>query len=521
VNNRVAAGFLSAALALAAISGAVEPASAAAAAAASCHPALRAITATPASVPGGAPSEVTASLTCATAKPLAVTLSGSSGVTVPRSVTVPAGKTSGSAAVRTATSRTTVHRGITAAVGTVRKTATLTITPTPKTCANPALRLVSLPASGYVGGHPTLTVELSCAAAGPVRVSLKSSSAFLPVPASVTIGQYYGSAAVALTPRADEQGQFQATVTVTRGTTVIRKTITVNPSISEVAISPGGGYPDQIQLEVLSTGIVPAGGLTVRLASSSPAVTVPASFVIPAGSVGSQIPGLVVHQVTKNTSVTLSATLGGMTKSASYVLVPPWSSGDSVAIEPENGPGPLYGLENYIGYSIALSNPAPASGLTADVTFGDPNALQFFAPPPITFVPGQATDYIEVDVANVAAPVHTTISVTVDGSTAKTPVTVEPGLASFTLPATLSTGTTGATGTGTIMLAGPVDTATTVGLQSTWGILTVPLSVTVPAGESSATFPISVAAVTTDSPVSIVASLGTSTLQSDNIDVTP
>jgi hypothetical protein len=111
--------------------------------------------------------------------------------------------------------------------------------------------------------------------------------------------------------------------------------------------------------------------------------------------------------------------------------------------------------------------------------------------------------------------------VTVDGSTAKTPVTIEPGLASFTLPATLSTGTTGATGTGTIMLAGPVDTATTVGLQSTWGILTVPLSVTVPAGESSATFPISVAAVTTDSPVSIVASLGTSTLQSDNIDVTP
>jgi hypothetical protein len=100
-------------------------------------------------------------------------------------------------------------------------------------------------------------------------------------------------------------------------------------------------------------------------------------------------------------------------------------------------------------------------------------------------------------------------------------VTIEPGLASFTLPATLSTGSTGATGIGTITLAGPVDTATTVGLQSTWGILTVPLSVTIPAGESSATFPISVVPVTTDSPVSILASLGTSVLQSDNIDVTP
>lgn len=520
MHNSVLGGFLSAALALAAISGAVEPASAAAAVA-SCHPALRAITAAPASVPGGAPVEVTASLTCATAKPWAVTLTGSAGVTAPRSVTVPAGKTSGSAAVRTATSKKTIRRGVTAAVGTERKTATLTITPTPKTCANPALRLVSLPASGYVGGHPALTVELSCAAAAPVRISLKSSSGFLPVPASVTIGAYYASATVALTPRADEAGQFQATVTVTRGTTVARKTITVDPGVSEVAISPGGGYPDQIQLEVLSTGIVPAGGLTVRLASSSPAVTVPASFLIPAGSVGSQIPGLAVHQVSRNTAVTLSATLGGMTKSASYVLVPPWSGGDSVAIEPENGPGPLYGLENYIGYSIALSNPAPASGLTADVTFGDPNALQFFTPPPIAFVPGQATVYFEVDAANVTAPVHTTISVTVDGATAKTPVTIEPGLASFTLPATLSTGTTGAAGTGTITLAGPVDTATTVGLQSTWGILAVPSNVTVPAGKSSATFPISVVPVTTDSPVSIVASLGTSTLQSGNIDVTP
>jgi hypothetical protein len=201
------------------------------------------------------------------------------------------------------------------------------------------------------------------------------------------------------------------------------------------------------------------------------------------------------------------------------VLVPPWTNRDSLTIGPENGPGPLYGLENYVGYYLSLSNPAPAGGLTADVSLGT-SALQFFVPPPITFAPGQESEYFEVDVSNLTAPVHTTMTVTVDGVTAKTPVTIEPGLASFTLPATLSTGTTGAAGTGTITLAGPVDTATTVDLQSTWGILTVPLSVTVPAGKSSATFPISVVPVTSDSPVSLVASLGTSTLQSGNIDVT-
>jgi hypothetical protein len=521
VNNRVAGGFLSAALLLAAISGAAVPVTAAAAAAASCHPALRAVSVTPASVPGGAPAEVIATLTCAVAKPVAVTLSGAKGVTVPRSVTVPTGKISGSAAIGTTTGKKTIRREITAALGKVRKIATLTITPTPKTCENPALRQVTLPSLAYVGDHPSLAVKLSCVAAAPVRIYLKSSDGFLPVPAAVTVGKYYASTTVPLTPRDDEAGQFQATITATRGKTVMGKTITVNPGISEVAIVPIIGYPDQIELEVLTTGTAPAGGLPVTLSSSSPAVTVPSTYVVPAPSVGGQVPGVVVHQVSKNTRVTISATLGGVTESASYVLVPPWNNRDSLAIYPENGPGPLYGLENYIGYYIALSNPAPASGLTADVALGDPSALQFFTPPPITLAAGQESEVFEVDVANVTAPVHTTISVTVDGVTAKTPVTIEPGLASFTLPATLSTGTTGATATGTITLAGPVDTATTVDLQSTWGILTVPASVTVPAGKSSATFPISVVPVTTDSLVSIVATLGTSTLQSTNIDATP
>jgi hypothetical protein len=519
VNSRVAGGLLSAVL-LAAISGAVEPFTAAAATAASCHPALRAISVAPATVPGGAPAEVTAVLTCATAKPLAVTLGGSPGLTAPRSVTVPAGKTSGSAAVRTATSKKTIRREVTAALASVRKIATLTITPTPKTCANPALQQVSLPALAYVGNHPALVVRLSCAAAAPIRISLKSSDGFLPVPAAVTVGKYYASAPVPLTPRADEEGRFKATITATRGKTVIDKTITIDPGISNVAIDPVIGYPDQIELTVLTTGIVPAGGLTVKLSSNSPAVTVPATFVVPAPSVGSQVTDVVVNQVSKNTKVTISATLAGVTESASYMLVPPWSNPDSLTIGPENGPGPLYGLENYVGYYLSLSNPAPASGLTADVSLGT-SALQFFVPPPITFAPGQESEYFEVDVSNLTAPVHTTMTVTVDGVTAKTPVTIEPGLASFTLPATLSTGTTGATGTGTITLAGPVDTATTVDLQSTSGILTVPLSVAVPAGKSSATFPISVVPVISDSPVSIVATLGTSTLQSDNIDVTP
>jgi hypothetical protein len=118
----------------------------------------------------------------------------------------------------------------------------------------------------------------------------------------------------------------------------------------------------------------------------------------------------------------------------------------------------------------------------------------------------------------VSAPVRATITVSLDGVTASAPVVIEPGLASFTLPASI---TGGDSATGTISLVGPVDTPTTVDLLSTGGDVDVPLSVTIPKGASSATFPITTTSVTDDSQDSLVASLGNTTLQSDNIDATP
>jgi hypothetical protein len=104
-----------------------------------------------------------------------------------------------------------------------------------------------------------------------------------------------------------------------------------------------------------------------------------------------------------------------------------------------------------------------------------------------------------------------------------TSVTIEPSLASVTLPATI---VGGQSDTGTVTLAGAPDVAETVDLESTWGILTVPLSVTIPAGQTSVTFPITTVAVTSDSQVTVVASHNVSdqvadSVTSNTIDVTP
>lgn len=116
-------------------------------------------------------------------------------------------------------------------------------------------------------------------------------------------------------------------------------------------------------------------------------------------------------------------------------------------------------------------------------------------------------------------PVHTTITATADGITQTLPVVIEPGLASFSgLPARIKGGRSF---TATINLAGPVDTRTTVALQSTDGVLGVPLLVHIPAGHSSVSFRATTVPVTTTTGVSIIASLGSSTLQSGTVNVKP
>jgi hypothetical protein len=486
------------------------------ASAATCQPALRGVSLSPTSVPGGAPLAVTATLSCDTPKALTISLKGFTGVTVPSALHVAKGKNSASGTIRTLTTRSTRRGTIAATLGRTRKTATLTVTPTPKTCKTPALSAFSLPSLAYVGDHPALTVHLTCAAATTVHIALKSSNSYLPVPSTVSIAQYYAAATVALTPKAYEGGQYAATVSVHYGTKTLTHLTTIDPGLQLVQIATDNTEPDAINLNVLFTGIIPAGGLTVKLSSSNAAVMVPATYSFPAPSLGGGVTGVTVKAVTKNTKVTLSATLGSRTLSASTVLLPPWNSSDTVTLTPQNGPGDLYGLEFDLEYYVTLSNPAPSSGETVTFSAGSPSIELQSTTDYIT--PGFTQGYVEINTANVTSPVHTKIVATVDGVTTSLPVTIEPGLASFTLPATI---VGGQSATGAVTLAGPVDTATTVYLQSTWGILTVPGSVTIQKGQSSATFPISTVSVSSDSQVSIVATLGSSTLQSGNIDVTP
>jgi hypothetical protein len=487
----------------------------AAARAATCQPALSGLTLSATSVPGGADLTATVMLTCKAPTTVTIDLTGFKGAATPPSVRVAEGKACATAVIRTSVTQAAAHGVIRAVLGQVVREAALTITPTPSTCTTPVLSSLSAPALAYVGQHPRLTVRLSCAAAAPVRVTLASGSTYLPVPPQVTIGHYYQAATISLNPEADEGGQYSATVTASLGSASLTQTITVDPGLASFTIPPCS-VPNCVAPDVLFTGVLPAGGATVQLASNNPAITVPSSATFQAGSAGGGFTGLTVNPVTVNTKVTLSATFGGRTLKASTVLVPPWNPSDSLTVS-AGQPNPVYGQEYSLNYTAVLSNPAPASGET--VTFSSPSPsleLQTIT----TYIPAGFEDaYVQANTANVTSPVHTTLTATVDGVQASLPVTIEPGLDTITnVPASI---VGGQSFTATVNLAGPVDTATTVALQSSWGILTVPGTVTIPAGQSSVSFPVTTVAVTSDSSVYITASLGSSSIYSSSVTLTP
>src|SRR5215469_1352107 len=279
VSLRVAASVI---LAGAAAVAAVQPAQAftytgtPALAAATCSPKLQGLFLSPASVPGGAPSIVTVTLTCAAPKAETIALSGFPGTRVPQKLRVPAGKNKASGRVTTLTRRSVRSGWITGKFGGRSRRARLRVSVTPKTCKSPALSAVSLPGLAYVGDRVVLSVKLTCPSASAVRLSLASADAPASAPliqprATATIGAYYRTASIVLVPKAYLPGQYKSTVSVRHGTKTLSRTITVDPGLSEFANNGDSCSPDAVNLSIFFTGEVPAGGLTVKLRSDNAA----------------------------------------------------------------------------------------------------------------------------------------------------------------------------------------------------------------------------------------------------------
>jgi len=344
----------------------VLPSAMQSASAATCR-SLEQVTLSRSSVVGGNAVTGTVYLRCKVRRSATVRLAAFTGVNVPTSVTVPRFQRKVSFTVRT--SRTTVTRRgtVKAYFDGVRRPAGLTVRPR---CV-PALSGLTVPTLLHAGDNATGKVTLSCAPSAATTISLDSDKPNLTVPSTVTVPGGQASVGVPISVALANGAQYPARVTAHyAGKSLARDTV-VNPGLKLMEISPSSAV-NSMDVSVLFTGPAPTGGLTVKLASNSPAVTVPPTAFFPSGAYGGTVPGIQVQPVSEDTAVTISVTLGRRTLTDSKVLLAPFDgSGEAHLSAPESGD--LYGLQSWQQYDLRLDAPAPEGGLEVSFTVRDGN----------------------------------------------------------------------------------------------------------------------------------------------------
>lgn len=108
------------------------------------------------------------------------------------------------------------------------------------------------------------------------------------------------------------------------------------------------------------------GGAVITLASSDPSVTPPPTFTIPAGATTSGNFSLPTSAVSTTVSVTLTATLGGASKTVVVTVKPTALAGLSIT------PTTISGGKVITAGVVTLDGPAPPGGASVTVQSSSP-----------------------------------------------------------------------------------------------------------------------------------------------------
>ena len=385
-------------------------------------PTLSSVSVSPASVSGG--SAATLNLTLSAAAPaggaVVAIVSNSAAFPLPANVVVLAGQKTASLTVTTSSVAAPASATVTAKYNGGTQTATVTVTPV----VLPSLSSLTVSQASVAGGA-TVVVTVSLGAAAPTggsSVTLSSSSAAFPAPASIVVPAGQSSASVnVISSGVSASTAVTVTAKYNGGTKTASLTLTpaVLPSLTSIAISQAAANGNGAEiLTVTLSAAAPTGGSTVMLSSSNRALTVPAGIVVPAGA--KSVSGIVeAAAVTASTTVTLTATYNGGSKTATVTLVPvvvPTLATLSASPASVKG-GTIATL------SVALSGPAPAGGSVISLTS---SSAALPLPASVLMPAGAASGWLQVETRAVTAPITVTITGTSGGASRTATLTVTP-----------------------------------------------------------------------------------------------
>lgn len=312
------------------------------------------------------------------------------------------------------------------------------------------------------------------------------------------------------TPRPDMAKDAAASVG-TQAVTV--QSIAIVPT----SVTGGSNATATIQLSAAA----PAGGLAVgvssnnvAVASVSPNVTVPAGATTASFTVSS-------HPVASTDFAGISATAGGVTRTVVLTVEPSGVAIASLAINPT-----LVASGATATGTVTLSGTAPSGG--ASVTLSSDNAQLATVPSTITVAAGATTATFDVTAGTPQVAAAVTITALYGGVSAFARIVVDaapPTGASITLltiTPDIVVGSTPAQGMVTIGSALGVDTPVAL-TSSDVTVATVPSSVIVPAGATTATFVVTTLVVpnTGEAEFAVITGASGGTTRSASITTTP
>ena len=414
-----------------------------------------------------------------------VMLSGNNpSLLMPASLTIPAGATS---ATFTATAAASIANNqsaaLTATLGASSQSATVVL-------LAPVLvsTLVCNPATLGQSAAGTCTVTLTqTALAGGATVTLASNNPSLTVPPTVTVAAGATTATFTATSAASLANNQSATVTAALGPSSQTAAVSlIAPVVSALACTPvslGQGAVSTCTVTVSQAA--PAGGSAVSLATNNPSLTLPSSVTIAAGSTSASFSATAAIRIASNQSAAVTATLGISAQTATLSLIAPVVS--SLACSPTS-----LGQSAVSACTLTMSQTAPAGGSPVTVASNSPSLN---VPATVMIPAGSATAIFPATAAaSLASNQSVTVTATLGGSSQTAAIgLIAPVISALACNPTSLAQSAVSTCTVTVSQTAPVG-GSAVTLAGNNPLLTVPASVIVAAGSTTAIFPATAAA---------------------------
>lgn len=305
------------------------------------------------------------------------------------------------------------------------------------------------------------------------------------------------------------------------GTTSIGDPLVVTASGNSIAInqSSGGGSGalagiSCAQSSIVSgtstlctvslTGVAPSGGVSVTVLSNSSVVTiVPGTVLIQAGQSSGGF-SAAAGATSTDLQVTLQATLSGSSVMYTLTVRTQQSRPQSVSCIP---PTVFSGNSSFC--TVTMNNPVSAPDFTVQLSSNNQNVV---VPPLVSIPQGASTGSFTADVGAITAAGTALISASANGVAKTATLSIlPPGQVSLSCaPSAL---VAPATASCTINLGSPASApGVMVSLTSSSNRVTIPVSVNIPTGVTTAIFSAkAAAAVTSSTPILITSSVGAST----------